>query len=36
MVEKKGPACDAGPLKANSNNQLALMRAFASNRKKNL
>ena len=31
MVEKKGPvACDAGPLKANSNNQIALYGAFAS------
>jgi len=30
MVAKKGPACDAGPLKAESYNQPALFRAFAS------
>jgi crossover junction endodeoxyribonuclease RuvC len=29
MVEKKGPACDAGPLKAESYNQHALFRANA-------
>jgi crossover junction endodeoxyribonuclease RuvC len=29
MVEKKGPACDAGPLKAESYNQHALFRASA-------